>query len=246
MPKKSKSELTILIPMAGRGSRFVEQGYKVPKPFITFHDRMMIEHVLEGLTLPEARYILVIQKDVEVRYSKELKKIRSQWPVHYLTVDSVTEGAACTALVAQEKIKPNAPLLIADSDTIFQRRDIQAFLEDARLRELDGSLVTFESKDPCYSYAELGEDGFVRQTREKEVISSHAIAGLYYFGKGLDFVDAATDMVRHGTQQKEEYYMSAVYNGLVARERRVGIFTLPKDKIVCVGTPGQLEEYLRG
>jgi len=53
-------------------------------------------------------------------------------------------------------------------------------------------------------------------------------------------------MVSYGKKEKGEYYMSAVYNGLVARERRVGIFTLPKDRIVCVGTPGQLEDHLHG
>ena len=233
--------LRVVIPMAGTGSRFCERGYRTPKPFIEFAGRMMIEHVLEGLSIPGAEPILIIRREFETHHRDELDRVAQRYAVSFVTVDRVTQGAACTALAARRRIDDASPVLFADSDNVFDAHDIEAFVNDARTRSLDASLLTVHSDRPSFSYARLDERGLVCETREKQVISSHAIAGAYYFAHGVDFVDAAVDMLIYGDRQHGEYYMSQAFNGLVAKAKSVGIHEIPADRFRCVGTPEQLE-----
>lgn len=230
--------------MAGLGTRFSVQGYKIAKPFIEFNGRMMIEHVLAGLVYDKARYILIIRQSFETEYATQLTRIAQTFPVSFITIERVTAGAACTALAAHTKINNQEPVLFADSDTIFDVTLISDMVTDAQARRLDGSLLTFESQDSCYSYAQINEEGEVLATLEKEVISTHAIAGAYYFAQGKDFVDAAIKMLIYADSVKGEYYLSNVFNYIVSAKKKVGIFEVPSSKIHCVGTPQQLEAYL--
>jgi len=204
----------------------------------------MIEHVLQGLTLHDVRYTLIIRKDFEELFASQLKRIRKLFPVSFVCVERITQGASCTALAAHRLINTAEPLLIADSDNIFFAEDISAFINQASVRQLDGSLLTFSSDSPNYSYAQLDESGYVCLTREKEPISTHAIAGAYYFRHGRDFVDAAIETLIYGDTQKGEYYMSNVYNYLINKNHKVGIYEIEQNRLKCVGTPEQLEAYL--
>lgn len=237
--------INIIIPMAGRGARFGARDYAVPKPFVEFKGRMMIEHVLEGLMIGHARHILIIRSDFEAEHTEKLERIRSRFAVSFLAVERVTQGAACTALAAHRLIDSVTPVLFADADNIFQAGDIRAFISDAQQRDLDGALLTITADSPDYSYARLDDRGLVCETREKKVISNHAIAGAYYFARGSDFVDAAIDMLICGDMQNDEYYISNVYNHLIAKNKTVGVFQIPIERYWCVGTPEQLETYLR-
>lgn len=238
-------DLTIVIPMAGKGSRFQGYEYNVPKPFIEFAGQMMIEHVLQGLAVPGAQYLLIIQKEFEINQTKELECIQGHFSVSYVVVDRVTQGAACTALAAHRKINFQQPVLFADSDNIFDAQDIQAFIENARVRQLDASLLTVPSDRSDFSYARLDERGLVCETKEKQVISPHAIAGAYYFARGSDFVDATIDMIIYGEQQKKEYFLSNTFNILIAKDLLVGVYDIPMERFNCVGTPELLKAYLK-
>lgn len=237
--------INIVIPMAGRGSRFAAKNFTTPKPFIPFNGKMMVEHVLDGLRVEDAAYTLIIRKDFEEEQREELARIAARYPVRFVSVDRVTLGAACTSLAAHRIINDGTPVLFADSDNIFHSADIAALVADARARGLDGSLLTIPSDRPSYSYAKLGEDGLVVATKEKEVISSHAIAGAYFFTRGADFVDHAIDMLIYGDMDKNEYYMSKVFDIMIRKGGKIGIHEIPTDHFCCVGTPEQLEDVLK-
>ncbi|MCY4524251.1 MAG: sugar phosphate nucleotidyltransferase [Halobacteriovoraceae bacterium] len=236
-PKK-----TIVIPMAGAGSRFLKQGYKTPKPFIEFKGRMMIEHVLQGVYLKKTQYILIIPKIFEIKYKKCLHTISKNFHVIFLSVEQMTTGSASTVLAAHSLIDNDDPILIADCDNIFNPNDIISLIKDAEEKNLCGNLLTFNEKEQCYSYAKIDKHGFVVKTEEKKVISSHAIAGAYYFSHGKDFVSAAIRMLIYGNIKKGEFYMSNVVNFM--KKKRVGIYKVERSRVSCVGTPEQLEEYL--
>lgn len=236
--------LNIIIPMAGAGSRFKAQGYDLPKPFIDINGKMMIEHVLNGISYPNAHYTLIIQKQFEEENTKQLDKLSSAYPVAFISVEKLTQGACCTALAAHEIINNNLPVVFADSDNIFSPRAFAGFVDDCLARRLDGSLMTINSNKDCFSYAQTGGDGLVVRTREKEVISAHAITGVYMFSRGADFVKCAIDMMIYGDKAKNEYYMSNVYNHAVKHNLKIGVFDIPAAAWRCVGTPEQLQEFL--
>ena len=236
--------IKVIIPMAGAGSRFVKQGYTVPKPFIDIAGRMMIERVLDGVRLQNAEYILIIQENILNEYINIVNYLKNNYKIKFSTVKRLTQGASCTALSVYKYINSDDNVVFVDSDNIFSNKLFNLFIDDARLRSLDGSLLTFVSNDSCFSYAELDRNGYVIKTKEKEVISNHAIAGAYFFKKGKYFVDSAIEMLIYGDKIKNEYYMSNVYNYMIMNKYIVGVFDIPYSTIDCVGTPEYLNRFL--
>ncbi|MDP4832964.1 MAG: glycosyltransferase family 2 protein [Rickettsiaceae bacterium] len=236
--------INIVVPMAGAGSRFVIEGFNKPKPFIDINGKTMIERVLDGLQYDGAHYILIIQEAFQKHYSDTLQYISKNYPVQFISVNGMTMGAACTALSAHAYIYDNTPVIFADCDNIFQSGTVEKLFSDAQSRNIQGSLLTFNSSDDCYSYALVDKRGHVINTREKEVISSHAIAGLYYFSQGRDFVACAIDMMIYGGVTKNEYFMSNVYNYSYKRGMITGIYEIENNTWSCVGTPKQLKEFI--
>jgi len=149
--------------------------------------------------------------------------------------------AAVTALAAHRAINPAYDIIFADSDNIFNTDDVKNFITTMRNRNLSGGLLTFNSDNPCFSYAKVDENGAFIETKEKEVISNHAIAGMYYFKNLAEFKDAVIDLIIENDLAKGEFYMSNVYNHLKKFTNKIGIFDIKH--FDCVGTPEQLERY---
>ena len=236
--------INVVIPMAGAGSRFQKAGYTLPKPFIDVKGKMMIERVLDGIRYPNAHYTLIIRKEFERTNKEMLDKISREYNIAFISVEKLTQGASCTALASLEIINNRYPVVFVDSDNIFENDEFTAFLDDAQKTLAGGSLLTVNSDKDCFSYAKVS-DGFVTETREKEVISNHAITGVYYFSHGADFCRYAIEMMMYGDKAKNEYYMSNVYNRAVADDLKVTVFDIPISSWHCVGTPEQLQEYLK-
>lgn len=239
-----KNKINIVIPMAGAGSRFQVAGYDVPKPFIVFNGKMMIEHVLESFAGVSANLILVIQEKFKTEQAQQLEKLKNAHDLDFVMVPRLTMGAACTCMAAHNQINNDSGVLFADSDNIFPSEVIKAFIEDARKRNLDGALLTFNSNNPCFSYAKTDNAGFLVETKEKQVISNNAICGVYYFKQGKDFIASAIDLVVAQDLQKGEFFMSNVYNHFLKYNKKVGIFNIAQDDFKCVGTPQQLDSFI--
>ena len=234
--------INVVIPMAGAGSRFAIAGYNVPKPFIEFNNKMMIEHVLGSFDEIDAKFILVLQEKFLTEQKKQLEQLQSKHNLNFVTVPKLTMGAAITALAAHKEIDENFDIIFADSDNIFKQSDIKNFISFARSNDLSGALLTINSDKPCYSYAKTDENGYLVETKEKEVISNHAITGVYYFKSLQQFRDSVIDLVVESDLSKGEFYMSNVYNHLKKITDKIGVFDI--EHFDCVGTPEQLKEYI--
>ena len=236
--------MNILIPMAGAGSRFKIAGYNMPKPFIEFEGKMMIEHVLSSFKGVDANFILVLQEKFLSEQKIQLETLKSKYSLDFVTVPTLTMGAAITALAAHKKINSEFDIIFADSDNIFSSADIVNFIEFTRKNDFSGALLTINSDKPCYSYAKVDSNGFLIETKEKEVISNHAITGVYYFKSVNEFRDSVIDLVVESDLSKGEFYMSNVFNHLKKITNKIGVYDI--SKFDCVGTPEQLAEYLKG
>lgn len=236
--------INIVIPMAGAGSRFQLAGYEEPKPFILVNGKMMIEHVLEGLKIENASYTLIIQEAFKQSHQAKLDMLAKNYGVKFVAVEKLTQGASCTALAAHKIINNEDMVIFADSDNFFSNKAFRNFIDDAKERKLDGSLLTFNTLKPCFSFVELDDEGKALRTAEKDPISNHAITGVYLFARGSDFVDCAINMMIYGDRTKNEYYMSNVYNWAIKAGLNIGCFDINENDWACVGTPEQLEEYL--
>lgn len=235
--------VTIVIPMAGEGSRFVKAGYTTPKPFIRINSTPMVGHVLKNLDWPSAQYILIARRAHWERDPEAVRGIEKMAAVQFHLLDELTEGTACTVLAARDLIPDNQPLLIANSDQLV-RNGIGAMLRDAMGRGLDGSIMVFpEAGDPKWSYARCDDRGLVVEVAEKRAISQLATVGIYYFRTAGLFYKAAREMIDADDRVNSEFYTCPAYNYLIRDGGKVGVFEIGRDWMFGLGTPEDLERY---
>jgi dTDP-glucose pyrophosphorylase len=229
----------ILIPMAGNGSRFAAAGYTLPKPLIDVNGKPMIQVVVDNLNM-DANYIFVVQKEHSAKYNLDtlLNLIAPNCKI--VEVDGMTEGAACTTLLAKEHIDNDAPLVIANSDQ-FLEWDSNEFMYKMIEQNVDGGIVTFTATHPKWSFVKVNEYGYVTEVQEKNPISDIATVGVYYWAKGSDYVKYAEQMIDKNIKTNDEFYTCPVFNEAVGEGKKIKIFNI--DKMWGLGTPEDLKYY---
>jgi len=238
-----KSEkMNVLIPMAGAGSRFAKVGYTFPKPLIEVRGKPMIQVVVEGLNV-EATYTYVVQKEHYDKYNLQYLLNLLTPNCNIVQVEGLTEGACCTTLLAKEFINTEDPLIITNSDQLIlwdSNETLYAFSND----NVDGGIVTFPATHPKWSFAKLGEDGYVSEVAEKKPISNHATAGIYYWKHGSDYVKYSEQMIRKNIRTNNEFYVCPVYNEAIEDGRKIRIKEIGSDDMWGLGTPEDLNYFL--
>lgn len=234
--------LNIVIPMAGKGSRFVQAGYKDPKPLIDIYGHPMIEYVVKNLTPScEHRFIFICQKSHLEKYSLE-KKLKEISPTcEIISIDYITEGAACTVLLAKEYIDNKDQLMIANSDQ-FVDINIDEYLKAQK--DLDGLIMTMPATHPKWSYIRYDKNGYVTLVREKEVISNEATVGIYNYKHGEDFVKYALEMIDKDIRVNGEFYVAPVYNEMILKNKKIGFYNIG-NCMHGIGVPEDLEKFMK-
>lgn len=239
-PKWEDENLNVLIPMAGAGSRFEKAGYAFPKPLIEVNGKPMIQVVVDNLNI-KANYIFIVQKSHKEKYNLDsvLNLIAPNCKI--VEVEGLTEGAACTTLLAKEYINNDKPLIMANSDQ-FVEWSSSKFMYKMQEQDLDGGILSFKSTHPKWSYAKIDENNYVTEVAEKKPISDCATVGIYYWKKGSDYVKYAEQMIDKNTRTNNEFYVCPVFNEAVQDCKRISTFNI--DKMWGLGTPEDLHYYI--
>lgn len=238
--------INIVIPMAGMGSRFADAGYEKPKPFIDVKGKPMIVRVMENLSYPDAKFILIARKEHVQAEVKLVEQIKASFNCEVIEIDRLTEGTACTVLYAHRLINNEDPLLIANSDQIIDA-SVKDFIDDCYGRHLDGSILCFEDSEmnPKWSFAKTNEEGLVTEVKEKKAISKYATVGIYLFAKGKTFIESAIDMIIENDRVNNEFYTCPVYNYSIRQKKKIGIYNIKESEMNGIGTPDDLVTYLQ-
>ena len=240
IPKWQGGKLNVLIPMAGAGSRFQQAGYTFPKPLIDVKGKPMIQIVVDNLNM-DANYIFVVQKEHRAKYNLDtlLNLIAPNCKI--VEVDGMTEGAACTTLLAKEHIDNDAPLVMANSDQ-FLEWDSNEFMYKMIEQKVDGGIVSFHATHPKWSFAKIDEHGYVTEVAEKNPISDIATVGVYYWAKGSDYVKYAEQMIDKNIRTNNEFYTCPVFNEAIGDGKQIKTFHI--DNMWGIGTPEDLNYFL--
>lgn len=233
------------MPMGGLGQRFRDAGIDTPKPLINVNGTPMFKKALASYdSYPgEKRHIFVIRKDTDDEY-KLGDQIREILPDAQIKVlDHNTRGAVETCMVAADLIDPDLPLVIMDCDIAFDAGNYFELIQQSMTAGIfDGLLLSFDSDQPRYSYAEIDENNVVIRTAEKVVISNNALMGAYFFTRAGSFLDAARQLMSNEiSETMKEYYVSLIYNILIENGKKIG---LAKGIFYCFGTPEELNAYV--
>ena len=229
----------ILVPMAGLGSRFIKEGFKVPKQLINIKDKHLIDISLDCLDYEGCNLIFVVRDETVYNFHMDdLLRKKFGDDIKVVVLDKLTDGSVCSCLYAEEYIDNDAPLIIHTLDIEFRPVFNPHIMNNLNG---DGLLLTFKSNSSNYSYAKVDRNGFVTQTAEKKAISSDACVGIYGFKKGSDFCKYAREMIKRDLRTKNEFYISPLYNLLIEDGKKIR--TEMVDKMHVFGTPDEFHFY---
>ena len=239
--------LHIVMPMAGEGSRFAKAGWTTPKPLIELRGIPLFQRAIGSVAIDgvEMKYSFIgRQEHIDNQHIDRL--IKDILPsARIFSVLKTTRGAVETCLVAEPAIDDEDAVVVMDCDLEFRSRRYNELVAAALAVPADeadgGALVSFESDNPRYSYAQVDDEGRVLRTAEKEPISSHALCGAYFFGSGKDFKRIAHQLLDDGTHGKPEFYVSLLYNYRLAEGKDVRLATM--EEYYSYGTPEELKNF---
>jgi len=240
IPAWRDENLNVIIPMAGAGSRFQAAGYTFPKPIIDVMGKPMIQLVVESLNV-KANFIYIVQKEHRKKYNLDALLALITPNCKIVEVDGLTEGAACTLLLAKEYINNQNPILISNSDQYIEW-DSNEFFYKMNESNADGGIVTFKATHPKWSFAKLDELNNIMEVAEKKPISDNATAGFYYWKHGSDFINYAEQMINKNIRVNNEFYTCPVYNEAIQDGKVIKNFKI--EKMWGLGTPEDLSYYI--
>jgi NDP-sugar pyrophosphorylase family protein len=234
--------MNIVMPMAGKGSRFADVGIRVPKPMIEVKGKPMYAWAMDSLPLSLARRVIFIcleehlkgfglEEDIHQRYAKLDPVI--------LPLSKVTEGQACTVLEARSHIDRDEPLVIYNADT-WCRTSLDQTLPKLP-SSVAGVLGVFEAPGEKWSFARTDAAGRVVEVAEKKRISNLASTGLYHFKSGAEFVAEADAMIAANDRVNNEFYVAPVYNRMIAKGRELRVDVA--HEVWVLGTPEDLAHF---
>lgn len=237
-------KLTVVITMAGLGSRFREAGYAVPKYQIEAHGKTLFEWSMESLAGfydAENEYIFVVRKEDEAEsFIRETCRKLGIANVKVVSIDYLTDGQATTAMLAAPFWDKESALLIYNIDT---------YVEAGQMRgdqiAGDGFIPCFHADGEHWSFAKLDEAGKVVEVREKVRISDNCTLGAYYF-KSCGLYEQLYEEYYTSDEklEKGEKYVAPLYNYLISKGGDVRISIVDYDRVHVLGTPKELEIFL--
>ena len=223
--------------MAGRGSRFREAGFDKPKPMIEVCGRPMIDWALESFSnlSTKHRFIFVaLESDLSSGLRQKLEDLGE-----IISLEGLKDGAVQSALSARHLIDSEQPLLLANCDQYIEW-DVNAWLSE--LDDYDGAALAFRANNPHHSYL-LAQGKDVTVVREKEVISDLAVAGVYYYASGHQFVDGADALIEANEKTNGEFFISPIFNQLLSKGLRITFGEIPREDCHMLGTPEELRAF---
>lgn len=232
------NKIHLVMPMGGNGTRFVNEGFDVPKPLIMLQGKPFfywaVRSVKKFINVEDIIFV-VLKKHVDNFYIDRI--IKEYFPNSKIQIIPHTlNGAVLTCREGLKNISDNLPILFNDCDHAFICHSFYDFCKAGGFDDIDGALLTFVSNNPNFSYVKFDDSGKVIGTVEKTVVSSEAICGAYYF-KNKKIFESTLDLYLKNCSYNE-FFISGLYNEMALLNRDIATFQT--EEHITFGTP---EEY---
>ncbi len=253
----SKKKGKILIPMAGAGQRFADAGYKVHKPAIMTIDRQTGEEkpmvVCATKDLPgvadDGSNVIYVDRTFHKTDGVEAAIMQYYPKASFITIDHLTQGQACTCMLAEDMLNPEEPLLIAGCDNGM---DIDKKAFEALTKECDCIVFTYRHNEAvlanpnAYGWMITDENGNITGTSIKKAISDTpmedpAVVATFWFKEAKVFLDATKKMIAENDRINNEFYVDQTVKHVLDLGYKAKIFDI--DRYVGWGTPADYEGY---
>lgn len=251
------NRVNVLIPMAGAGKRFADAGYSISKPSIPTYDRRsgelipMVVCATKDLPAvsPDGSNVIYVARDFHKSQGVE-DDIKMFYPrASFISVDHLTEGQACTCLLANDYINNDSELLIAGCDNGME---YNSELYEKTKKTADMLVFTYRHNEAvlenpnAYGWMIVGDNNEIVDVSIKKSISEnpmndHAVVATFWFRKGSIFVEAANKMIKENDRINGEFYVDQVVKHVIQLGYTAKVFEI--DRYICWGTPREYEQY---
>lgn len=241
---------TLLIPLAGKGSRFSAAGYTIPKPLIPVNDQAMIVQAAAALPSAENQIFVCLKEHVE--YHQVAEVLMQAYPSCTIaTVTQVTQGQACTAALGMAHIDVSAPLIIGacDNSMLYDYTSFKKLRDDS---STDAIVFSFRhhpsaQRNPTmYGWLTVNQENIITGVSVKKSISDnpkqdHAIVGAFYFKKAAHFLHAYEQLIAKNKRVNNEFYIDSCIGEMIDLGYTVKVFEV--EHYICWGTPDDLATF---
>lgn len=233
--------MNIIIPIAGANKMDGETEYI--KSLQEIERKTVLQYVFESLQSVETKHFIVVLKKADAdKYHLDniARLLRPETEI--VIAENETMGAACTCMLAVDKLDMEEPLLITGSDQILLEPP-EKILADFQARDLDGGVAIFDDVHPRWSYVKLDENGHVIEAAEKRPISRNAVAGFYYYRKARFFFDAAKEMIRKNASVNGQFFLCPAYNEMILKQQIIGTYRIKKEQYYSFSHASGMKAY---
>jgi NDP-sugar pyrophosphorylase family protein len=234
--------MKVVVPMAGRGSRFANSTFSRPKPLIDVLGKPMFTWAIESLNgMNYSEIIFIALKEHESQFGlRELMYKYVKVPFKLVLIDEVTEGQLCTVLAAKSIINTHESLLVIASDTLIEG-NLMSDLTSA-IENVDGIISVLNLPGEQWSFVKVVNDGRAIEVAEKKRISDWASTGMYYFKSGAKFVEEAERLINNNERTRGEFYIMPLYQKLI--DEGLNIRIVKAKNMWDMGTPEALAQFV--
>jgi dTDP-glucose pyrophosphorylase len=236
-------KMTIIITMAGLGSRFRKAGYDCPKYMIEAKEKTLFEWSMDSLVGYNdivSKYVFVVRKeDNASAFITEKCKFYGIENIDIVEIADITDGQATTCLKA---------ISFCDADKAIMVYNIDTYVEPYELKYSDihgdGFIPCFHSAGEHWSFVRADNDGKVTEVREKQRISDNCSIGAYYFSTAELYKDLYEVYYSEERMEKNEKYIAPLYNLMIKRGMSVEFSIIEADRVHILGTPEELQKFI--
>lgn len=237
--------MIVLVLAAGSSESYYASGSIYPKNLVEIAGKPLLQHVTEWLSPLKPvgwNFVFMIpRKENERFFTASVIRLMDE-DACVIEVPESTGGAACTALLAIDRIDRDSPLLIVNGDIVIDH-DPAELVNDFAQRGLDGGIVIFDGIHPRWSYVRLDDAGNVIEAAEKRPISRHATAGFYWFARGSDFISSAATMLLKNAVVEGAFYIAPVFNEMVLNQKKIGVTSVEPGDYHSFKEPADARKY---
>lgn len=243
---KTKIPVVNILILASGKLYFKNADKEFPLCLTEFDGSSLLERIVNNTSgITNAQYAFTFLETEAIRYHLE-KIARLLVPgAHCTNVPEMSQGSACTALMAACQLDQEAELLIISANELVDI-ELAEVIEEFRYRKLDAGTLTFRSIHPRYSYVSVNNEGLVIEAAQREPISFFATAGIFWFAKTACFVEGAKNIIRKDANVDGSYFVAPTFNELVLKQKQIGIKELDVAKYFPLKTEQQFEQFEGG
>lgn len=237
--------MTVIITMAGLGSRFQKAGYSCPKYKILAKGKTLFEWAMDSLVdyNPHVgKYVFVVRREEQsVQFIQEQIAKYDVTDVDIVEIDDLTDGQATTTMLAIPYCDSDAPIIVYNIDTY-----VEPYAMQFKSIVGDGHIPCFHADGNHWSFAKLDDAGKVIEVREKQRISDNCSLGAYYFSSARLYEELYNEYyIQNSNMESNEKYIAPLYNLMIKKGMDVTISLVDRQRVHVLGTPEELEKFIR-